>query len=128
MGWYGNNQEDLTTAAMSVKTIVEQFLIQKTSFEGQRLAGMIKMANATTNILFADPESCDETAFAQCLVDDNAVDLMNFDDATVFMLFTTQCAADNNCTTPCLNEEFNFIQGSSDYPGEDWNERYAAYR
>jgi hypothetical protein len=33
-GWVNNNQEDLTTAAMSVKTIVEQFLIQKTAYEG----------------------------------------------------------------------------------------------
>lgn len=59
-GWVNNNQEDLTTAAMSVKTIVEQFLIQKTAYEGQKLAGMLKMADAMTNMFFADPEACDE--------------------------------------------------------------------
>ena len=126
MGWYGNNQEDLTTAAMSVKTIVEQFLIQKTAYEGQKLAGMVKFADAATKMLLADPEACDESAFAQCLVDDNAVDLMNFDEATLSKLFTTQCAVDNNCTTPCFGEEYDMSKRNSEYPGEDYWERYNA--
>ena len=88
-GWVNNNQEDLTTAAMSVKTIVEQFLIQKTAYEGQKLAAMLKMADTMTTMFLADPEACNETAFAQCLVDDNAVDLTNFEPTTLFELFTT---------------------------------------
>lgn len=126
MGWYGNNQEDLTTAAMSVKTIVEQFLIQKTAYEGQKLAGFVKMADAVSKMFFADPEACDEATFAQCLVDSNAVDLMNFEEETLFELFTSQCAVDNGCTTPCLNEEFDLMKRTSSYPGEDWNQRYEA--
>ena len=101
------------TAAMSVKTIVEQFLMRKMSFEGQKLAGEIRVAKALANMFFADPEACDEATFAQCLVDSNAVGFMNFQPEEVFMLFTTQCAVDNGCTTPCWNEEFNLNQGWS---------------
>ena len=77
------------TMAMSVKTELEQFLIVQTAFEDRRLAGIVKAADAVNNIYFADPEACDETTFAQCLVDSNAVDFMNFQPEEVFMLFTT---------------------------------------
>ena len=80
------------------------------------------MADTLTKMVFADPEACDEETFAQCLIDTNEIDLMRMDGPeTLFRVFTTQCAVDSGCTTPCFNQEYDM----TDYSGT-YEERRAA--
>lgn len=104
MSWGQSNQDDLTTAAVSVKSIVEQFLDQKMAYAGAKWGGISVIVDAVTKAHFADPEACDEETFAQCLIDSNEIDLMRMSGPqSLFKVYTTQCAIDSGCTTVCYN-------------------------
>ena len=108
---------------MSIKTVVETFLVQSHAADIVKLDADLIMAKNLAKMVYADPETCDEDTFAQCLVDSQAVDLAMFRESTLWNLFASDCAVDNGCTTPCINQEFNVMEWNY----ESWEEYEVAY-
>ena len=63
------------------------------------------MMTALKTAAYPDPATCDEEAFAQCLVDDETVDLFTYgppDMYDMFNLFNTACADTYGCNAVCI--------------------------
>lgn len=74
MQWGDSNQEDLTTAAMSIKAAVEDALEISLAADVVRSQKILSILDFERQMVMADPEACDEEAFATCLVDSDSYD------------------------------------------------------
>ena len=106
-------------------TVVDAYLVNKHAYDVVTSDAALKIATNITAMVYADPETCDEDSFAQCLVDTNAVNLAMFNEVTLWNLFATDCAVDNGCTTPCINQEFNMFNEQWAY--DNWEEYERVY-
>ena len=106
--WVGTNQDDLMTAAQSVQTIVQDFVKTDLASAGNRSQSMLGVLNGTRQLVFADPDACDENAFAQCLVSPDGPSLSFGRNSPFHEVFTSDCAVTNGCTALCFNPTFSY--------------------
>lgn len=66
------------------------------------------MLDATRQIVFADPDACDETAFAQCLISDQGPAISFGRNSPFHEVFTSDCAVTNGCNALCFNPDFSY--------------------
>ena len=104
-----DNAQDIIPVAQSIQNVAEDHLTRKLSSDNIRVDALVKFMNALKAMAYPDPATCDEEAFAQCLVDDEAVDLFTWGPPTMydmFQLFDTACADTYGCNAPCIKDEY----------------------
>ena len=97
-----DNMGDLQPVAMASGDIVTEWLTRGMATDGLRADGALNIVTAYRTAVYPDTDNCDEEAFAQCLVDTNALDLFSGPGPDPFMLFDTDCAHDYGCVAPCV--------------------------
>lgn len=105
MNWGNDNQDDLMTAAMAIQGVVEDFLVIEQAADIVRADAFTTLIDYGRQMGYADPEACDEEAFARCVIESNGFNMQDFGRGALWEIFATDCAVTNGCTTPCINPE-----------------------
>jgi len=110
--------------ADKLEELTNETLTRGAATDNERTEAMVAFIDATVQAAFPDSSVCDEQAFADCLLaDGTGVEVTNFDNWTD--IFSTTCAADNNCTSPCLSP--NYPSYELEYGSAEWEAAYAVY-
>jgi hypothetical protein len=103
--WANDNGQHIMPIAGSVKTVTEEWLTKALATEDVRCDAFMRFLNAIKPAVYPNPETCNQDAFAQCLINDDSIDILKYGLPTsgdLIDLFGTQCAVTNGCSAPCI--------------------------
>jgi len=121
--WVNDNQDDLMPVGLAAKDIVEEYMVRGHATDNVRADALLTILDAYKQALYPLPEVCDETAFADCILADDSIDIFMYgppDPMTMFDLFTTECATTYGCTAPCLSYDNEADQATCDALGDQY--------
>ena len=94
------NMEDASKIADAVNVVASEATNRFVAFSGERADILNQMASLAVKSLLPDAVACDESAFANCLVnsDPYSMESINFMYGSPRDFFSTPCAVNNGCT------------------------------
>jgi hypothetical protein len=99
--WGEENQSNINDLLNKLEEVTNETLTRGAASDNERAEALVAILDAYQNAAFADSATCDEQAFADCLMTSGQI--LEYDRLDRWYdIYDGTCASDNGCTTPCF--------------------------
>jgi hypothetical protein len=99
--WGEENHDNIMDVLDKLEEVTNETLTRGAASDNERAEALVTILDAYQNAAFADSATCDEQAFADCLMTSGQI--LEYDRLDRWSdMYDTTCASDNGCTAACF--------------------------